>query len=97
MARGERAPHPAFVDMTGQRVGRLVVLFRAPNVNGEARWHCRCDCGGERIVKGIKLRDAAKRGRTTLGCNACAPKRTQRRRANQAAADVYGYGEEREP
>ena len=48
-------------------------------------------------MKGIKLRDAAKRGRTTLGCNACAPKRTQRRRANQAAADVYGYGEEREP
>lgn len=35
-------------DLTGQRFGRLTVIARAPSdKNGNARWHCRCDCGGE--------------------------------------------------
>lgn len=37
---------PAFIDRTGQRHGRLVVLQRAPNTKwGKTRWKCRCDCG----------------------------------------------------
>ena len=39
------------VDMTGQRYGRLVCVRRSVSDGaGRARWLCRCDCGGERIV-----------------------------------------------
>jgi len=41
--------HPAhnFVDVTGMRFGRLVVLRRCErnSIGGKARWECRCDCG----------------------------------------------------
>ena len=48
---------PAFMDITGQRFGRLVVVERAENDrNGTAQWLCHCDCGAEKIVKGINLR-----------------------------------------
>ena len=39
-----------FEDLTGQKFGKLVVLFRTENKiesNGRKRvmWHCKCDCG----------------------------------------------------
>lgn len=36
-----------FVDMTGERYGRLVVLERVPNLPNSrvTRWKCLCDCG----------------------------------------------------
>lgn len=41
----------AFVDLTGQRFGRLVVIRRAGStINHSALWLCRCDCGKETIV-----------------------------------------------
>jgi len=48
-----------FIDLTGQRFGRLVVVGRAdPPVGkwGSAIWHCRCDCGRETDVSGHSLR-----------------------------------------
>ncbi len=48
--------HPGFIDETGKRHGRLMVLARAQNVAGNARWNCRCDCGETLIVEGIALR-----------------------------------------
>ena len=54
------------IDMTGRRFGRLEVIRReGSNKKGEAVWLCRCDCGGEKIVRGTKLR----RGETkSCGC-----------------------------
>jgi len=58
----------AFIDLTGQRFGRLVVVGRADpacDKHGTARWRCLCDCGNEKDVRGSDLR----RGRTTsCGC-----------------------------
>jgi hypothetical protein len=34
-----------FIDITGQRFGKLVVLKRAPNKNKAVMWLCQCDCG----------------------------------------------------
>lgn len=34
----------------GFRSGLLEVVAEAPRVNGRKMWHCRCDCGGEKIV-----------------------------------------------
>lgn len=59
-----------FIDMTGQRFGRLTVIKRAknhiqPNGVNVVMWECKCDCGNEIIVSGMSLR----RGDTkSCGC-----------------------------
>ena len=55
-----------FKDLTGQRFGRLVVLYRAPKGNTKhVRWYCKCDCGTECIV----YKDALLSGRqVSCGC-----------------------------
>lgn len=44
-------------DLTGQRFGRLTVLYREPenNANNKVVWRCRCDCGADAIVIGSRL------------------------------------------
>lgn len=42
--------------MTGERIGRLSVIERAPSTGGQAEWYCRCDCGNIVKVKGAHLR-----------------------------------------
>lgn len=46
-------------DETGNRYGKLTVLYRVENRNGSknARWHCQCDCGNECDVDGAALRN----------------------------------------
>lgn len=55
-----------FIDLTGQRFGRLYVLCEVGrNNSGKVLWLCRCDCGNEKIIIGGDLRS----GRTTsCGC-----------------------------
>lgn len=45
----------AFIDLTGQRFGRLTVQHRSP-AKGQARWLCQCDCGTEKVVPSDRLR-----------------------------------------
>ncbi len=44
-----------FIDLTGQKFGRLTVLDKAESNNG-AQWRCSCACGNEKIVSGCHLR-----------------------------------------
>ena len=55
-----------FIDLLGQRFGRLVVIERMPNnKRKQAMWKCCCDCGNEVIVESGHLR----RGHTnSCGC-----------------------------
>lgn len=46
----------AFIDETGNRYGRLVVIERADNKGKDTCWKCKCDCGNETIVRGYDLR-----------------------------------------
>lgn len=39
-----------WLDLTGQRFGRLVVIEQAQRKNGQTAWSCRCDCGGTKIT-----------------------------------------------
>ena len=53
-------PGNGFVDMTGQRFGRLTVLSRADDIqrkNGKSilRWSCLCECGAKTVVKAMRL------------------------------------------
>lgn len=45
-----RQPH--FIDLTGHRFERLVVVGRMPNLQGitQTVWHVRCDCGIEKFA-----------------------------------------------
>jgi hypothetical protein len=36
---------PKFIDLTGQKFGRLMVIKRAPNKNNRTAWLCECECG----------------------------------------------------
>ena len=40
-----------FIDLTGKRFGKLTVIKRVENNSRkEARWLCKCDCGGENVA-----------------------------------------------
>lgn len=46
-----------FVDLTGQRFGRLTVIKRVENNGKKVMWLCRCDCGNETTVFSGYLRN----------------------------------------
>ena len=49
---------PNFKDMTGQRIGKLIVIERVQNDScGRANRLCKCDCGNEIVVYGNYLRN----------------------------------------
>jgi len=39
-----------FIDLTGNKYGRLTVLRRLPNKGNKTMWECRCDCGNVTAV-----------------------------------------------
>lgn len=66
-ARAPRISHRA-INFEGRRVGRLVIGARAePASDGAARWHARCDCGTELIVRRGTLTDRRKQDHS-CGC-----------------------------
>ena len=61
--------HPRFIDLTGRRFNRWLVIEQAPyeytgtpphqkKVVGQSRWKCKCDCGTikERVLYGSLVR-----------------------------------------
>ena len=45
-----------FIDKTGKRFGRLIVIERSGSDKwGNSMWLCRCDCGTEKVIRGEKL------------------------------------------
>lgn len=56
----------AFIDLTGRRFGRLVVMYRCENKKTKhARWVCKCDCGLEINTLGQTLRSGES---SSCGC-----------------------------
>lgn len=55
-----------FIDETGNKYGRLVVLERGPaDKSGEACWLCKCGCGKTMVTRGSALRTGHTR---SCGC-----------------------------
>lgn len=70
-------------DIGNTKFNRWLVLSRAPNnKDNDAMWFCRCDCGTERIVRGVVLRNGESR---SCGCY-------QRECAQNLKALPYGEG-----
>ena len=56
------------IDLSGQRFGRLVALTRTTQKCGALNltaWHCKCDCGNEKIIGTNSLRQGRS---TSCGC-----------------------------
>jgi len=69
------------VDLGGERFGRLVVIERyGCNVQGRAKWLCRCDCGRETAVDSRNLKSGNTR---SCGC--------LRRDISVAKATIHGH------
>lgn len=45
-----------FIDLSGQRFGRLTVIGRSPNKGKDTAWWCKCDCGVEKSVRGNDMK-----------------------------------------
>lgn len=52
-----------FIDLTGQRFGRLTAIKRIGTQNGHALWLCICDCGNQSEIVASDLRSEK-----TLSC-----------------------------
>jgi len=84
------------VDLVGQRFGSWLVLAKGSSTRGLTRWLCRCDCGVERTVIGVHLRQ----GRS-LSCGCTSRKLTTTevrairldRRTQMAIAKDYGVAQ----
>lgn len=56
----------SYIDLTGQRFGKLTVLRKAKTNNRQVYFECICDCGEHKIVRSDHLR----KGKTTsCGCH----------------------------
>lgn len=60
----------SFIDLTGARFGKLIVLYRAedhiqPSGQHKRMWHCKCDCGNE---CNIRANDLQSGNTTSCGC-----------------------------
>jgi len=49
---------PKFIDLTGQKFGRLIIIERSNNnKSNKITWLCKCDCGNEKIACGGDLKN----------------------------------------
>lgn len=75
-------PGRKLIDLTGQRFGSWLVLWRATDrFRGRPRWFCRCLCGTARTVDGGQLRDGRSRR-----CVECAQAENSVREKGKVAA-----------
>lgn len=79
---------PNFIDLTGKRFGRFLVLNRGENRGVQPTWHVRCDCGTEKLVISASLRRGVSR---SCGCL----KSELARDALRQRASIHGMTETR--
>ena len=63
----QRTPKPRYIDLTGQRFNRWLVLSKTPNKKpGTSRWRCVCDCG--RIKEEVLYTSLVSGSSQSCGC-----------------------------
>jgi len=80
-----------FIDLTGERFGRLTVIERAASTirkNGKTRtnWKCRCDCGNICCVDAYNLR-----GGKQVSCGCYQAERTSAANKSHGATNTRLY------
>ena len=56
------------VDREGQKIGKLLVLKRAPSTKHQTFWLCQCDCGEQCTVAAFRLNEEAISPQRSCGC-----------------------------
>lgn len=75
-------------DLTGQRFGRLTVLYESPErLGGFACWVCKCDCGN--ITKPIRSNNL--KSGTTKSCGCLSRETTQKRSLKHGCSNSKIY------
>jgi hypothetical protein len=54
-----------FIDLKGEKFGRLTVIEKAENRGNYVMWYCECDCGKDAVISSIHLRDGQSK---SCGC-----------------------------
>jgi hypothetical protein len=67
-------------NLTGQRIGMLVVLERAPSLKGASTWMCKCDCGTIKRIRGQYLRNG---DAVSCGCYVRTMRKTHGRKTSK--------------
>lgn len=80
-----------FIDLTGQRFGRLTVLERSINKGKQKRttWKCQCDCGNIITVFGYNLKNNHTK---SCGCLSVENGRNKRKSNDYDLTGDYGIG-----
>ena len=73
----------AFIDLTGQRFGKLVVIEKVEKRGKNWFWRCQCDCGNEKLIDGRNLR-----GGKTKSCGCLNIELSTQRLVNATYKDI---------
>jgi hypothetical protein len=57
---------PSFIDLTGQKFGKLKAVEYAGKRNAQSIWRCACECGNETLSQTGNLRSGAS---SSCGCS----------------------------
>lgn len=77
------------IDLTGRRVGRLVVLHQGERVNGRIGWVCQCDCGNTKTVSAYVLRKGLTQSCGCLRSETSRKKATKHLMCDSRLYDIY--------
>lgn len=69
-----------FIDLSGQKFGKLTVLYRSSKIGEPIKFMCKCDCGNEKEIRGNDLRSGK-----TLSCGCL-----RKEKAQQNKKDLIG-------
>lgn len=77
-----------YIDLTGQRFGKLLVIERYPENNkfNRVQWKCKCDCGNEVIKTTNALKDFG-----TESCGCILKEITSKRMRKNLIGQTFGY------
>lgn len=59
-----------FIDITGNKYGKLSVISQAEKKSGQTRWNCICDCGNKSVAQGGALKNGSVK---SCGCTYTIP------------------------
>jgi hypothetical protein len=79
---------PAPIDLTGQRVGTLLIQERVRDAKNRVAYRCLCDCGVTKVMRGDLLSRGSKRCVVSCGC--LTPKASPRAYTKPIVYDLIG-------
>jgi hypothetical protein len=74
------------IDLSGQKFGRLTVMYRSDNRHNQTYWHCKCKCGKEIDVYAQHLLTGKN---VSCGCESLERIRELRKQNNEGGPSLH--------